>query len=83
MASVTLRNLGGSVVMAVPKKILNLVQLDLIGVKLAVLHMDPDIASCDREFFPFAALQLIRFDRDNRFQLIDPIEQIPGPGTLG
>ena len=28
MASVTLRNLGGSVVMAVPKKILNLVQLD-------------------------------------------------------
>ncbi len=28
MASVTLRNLGGSVVMAVPKKILNLVHLD-------------------------------------------------------
>ena len=28
MASVTLRNLGGSVVMAVPKKILNLVRLD-------------------------------------------------------
>ena len=28
MASVTLRNLGGAVVMAVPKKILNLVRLD-------------------------------------------------------
>jgi antitoxin ChpS len=28
MASVTLRNLGGSVVMAVPKKILDLVDLD-------------------------------------------------------
>ncbi len=28
MASVTLRNLGGSVVMAVPRKILNLVHLD-------------------------------------------------------
>ena len=28
MASVTLRNLGGSVVMAVPKKILNLIHLD-------------------------------------------------------
>jgi antitoxin ChpS len=29
MATVTLRNLGGSIVMAVPKKILNLVDLDV------------------------------------------------------
>ena len=36
MTSVTLRNLGGSVVMAVPKKILNLVQLD-VGSKVDLI----------------------------------------------
>ena len=65
-----------------PNHLLNLVQLDLVGVQDTVLHLDADITPRDREPVPFAALQLISLDRDDRFQFLDLIEKVAGSGVL-
>lgn len=61
MASVTLRNLGGSVVMAVPKKILNLMRLDAgskveLNVEMGSLIMSPSAEPRRRPSYSLAEL---------------------------
>ena len=66
-----------------PHDLLDLIQLDLIGMEGAILHLDLYIAPCNRDPLAFPALELIRLHANRRSQFFDPVEQISGSCFLG